>query len=266
MVGACVAALAGSNRDLADLRIAMLEPRPPATPPPDDDVELRVSAISRASERILSAVDAWSRIPAKHRSAYSEMKVWDAQMKPHGAGSIHFSASASSEPNLGYIVENRRIQWALYDCPSFRRRVTVLSAELAALEFGQDQAIAVLADGRRISAALVVGADGAASAVASLRESRRQAKSTTSMRSSRTCAPSVPTSVRRGSGFSRPGRLRFSLSPTDAARSSGPRLQSTQPVWLRDRSRRRRSRSLRRSTTFLVGLRSPDLAAPFRCA
>ncbi len=37
------------------------------------------------------------------------MIVWDADGKPRGSGSIHFSASESGEPNLGYIVENRRV-------------------------------------------------------------------------------------------------------------------------------------------------------------
>ncbi|MGH8177038.1 MAG: 2-octaprenyl-3-methyl-6-methoxy-1,4-benzoquinol hydroxylase, partial [Steroidobacter sp.] len=161
MVGACAAALAASTRELADLRIAVLEARPPTAPPPDDDVELRVSAVSRASERILSAVDAWRLIPSRHLSPYTDMNVWDAEVKPRSAGSIHFSASASSEPNLGHIVENRRVQWALYDCAAFRNRVTVLSAELTALEFGRDQATATLADGRRISALLMIGSDGA---------------------------------------------------------------------------------------------------------
>ena len=53
------------------------------------------------------------------------MIVWDAAGKPGGSGAIHFSASATSEPNLGHIVENRRLQWALYDCPAFRQRVTL---------------------------------------------------------------------------------------------------------------------------------------------
>lgn len=161
MVGACAAALAASSRGLNEARIALLEPRPPTGPPPETDVDLRVSAISRASERILSTVDAWRLIPPAHRSAYSEMKVWDAQTKPHGPGSVHFSASSSSEPNLGHIIENRRIQWALYDSALFRRRVTVLRAELSALRFVEDEAIATLADGRNVSASLIVGSDGA---------------------------------------------------------------------------------------------------------
>nr|WP_298721620.1 UbiH/UbiF/VisC/COQ6 family ubiquinone biosynthesis hydroxylase [uncultured Steroidobacter sp.] len=165
MVGACVAALAATNRHFADLRIAVLEAKPPTLPPPDavDDVDLRVSAISRASERILSEIGAWQLLPSQHVCAYDDMSVWDAVGKPRGPGSIHFSASESGEPNLGYIVENRRVLWSIYDCAAFRNRVTLLRGELSGLEFEDDHATAILSDGRRIDAALIVGSDGSAS-------------------------------------------------------------------------------------------------------
>ena len=140
----------------------MLEAHPP-TPPPQGDVDLRVSAVSRASQRILTAVGAWPLVPAQRLSPYEDMIVWDAAGKPRGAGAIHFSASATSEPNLGHIVENRRLQWALYDCAPFRQRVTLLRAELAGMTLERDRAVVSLGDGRTLSAALVVGSDGAAS-------------------------------------------------------------------------------------------------------
>ena len=160
MVGACAAALAAANPHLAGLRIAVLEAHPPA--PPQGDVDLRVSAVSRASQRILAAVGAWPLIPAQNLSPYDEMIVWDAASRPRGAGAIHFSASATSEPNLGHIVENRQLQWALYECQAFRR-VTLLRAELAGMTLERDQAVVSLGDGRTLSATLVIGSDGAAS-------------------------------------------------------------------------------------------------------
>lgn len=163
MVGACCAALAASQREMTGLRIALLDAQPPTLPPPETDVDLRVSAVSRASQHILESVGAWSQIPERHRSAYTEMRVWDATGQPYGAGSIQFSASATSEPCLGNIIENRRLQWALYEAPALRQRVTVLRAELSGLELADEQAIVTLVDGRRITANLVVGADGAAS-------------------------------------------------------------------------------------------------------
>jgi 2-octaprenylphenol hydroxylase len=157
MVGACAAALLAANPELGRLRIAVLEASPPSTL--DDEVDLRVSAISRASERILTAIGAWPLIDARYLSAYTDMVVWDESARPHGAGSIQFSASESSEPNLGYIIENRRIQHAIYDTPAFRR-VTLLRGELQSLAIQPDRVDVGLADGRHIAAALVIGADG----------------------------------------------------------------------------------------------------------
>jgi 2-octaprenylphenol hydroxylase len=162
MVGACAAALAATDPYLADLRIAVLEANPPASPP-QGDIDLRVSAVSRASQRILAAAGAWSLVPQQSLSPYEDMVVWDGAGKPRGAGAIHFSASATSEPNLGHIVENRRLQWALYDSPPFRQRITLLRAELAGMTLEHDRAVISLGDGRTLSAALVVGSDGAAS-------------------------------------------------------------------------------------------------------
>lgn len=164
MVGACFAALIANDRELASLRIALVDANPPERPPPDNDVDVRVSAISRASQRILSAIGAWGSIAATHRSPYSDMVVWDAAGKPFGAGSIHFAANETSEPELGHIVENRRIQWAIYGAAAVRDRVTVLRSSLVALELHDDIAAATLSDGRRVTAALIVGADGASSA------------------------------------------------------------------------------------------------------
>lgn len=162
MVGACLAALCAADRKLHGLRIGVLEGHPPSSPP-QGEVDLRVSAVSRASQRILQAIEAWQRIAPEHLSAYSDMVVWDASGRPRGPGSLHFAASELGEPNLGHIVENRRLQWAIYESAAWRR-VTSLQGELSELTLGDELAVAKLADGRQIRALLVVGADGAASA------------------------------------------------------------------------------------------------------
>src|SRR5262249_38839515 len=107
MVGACLAALAASDRTLDTLRIALLEPHPPTVAPTDKEVDLRVSAISRGSQRLLETVGAWQRIAPRHLGAYTDMIVWDSSGTPGGVGSIHFAAAETSEACLGHIVENR---------------------------------------------------------------------------------------------------------------------------------------------------------------
>jgi 2-polyprenylphenol 6-hydroxylase len=91
------------------------------------------------------------------------MRVWDAASKADDANALHFSAAETGEPNLGYIVENRRLRWALFSSQPLRQRITVLAAELTSLEFDADQVRVTLADQRQLRVRLVLAADGAAS-------------------------------------------------------------------------------------------------------
>jgi 2-octaprenylphenol hydroxylase len=159
MVGACAAALLAAEPALADAKIALLEPQAPSIPPDDETVDLRVSAVSRASERILRHAHAWERLPVDRCAAYDAMTVWDAANQPGSSSALHFTAAETGEPNLGYIIENRRLQWALFDTQALRRRVTVLGASLQGLTLG-DPARLELTDGRSLRARLVIGADG----------------------------------------------------------------------------------------------------------
>ncbi len=157
MVGACLAALLVRQEHLAGWRIAVVEPMVPRAPD-EQHLDLRVSALSRASERILREAGAWPALEA-HVGPYSDMVVWDAAGRLDGRDTLRFSAAEAGEPNLGYIAENLRVQWALHESPQVRD-VTQLRAGLEALEFDEDAARVTLSDGRRYSCALVVGADG----------------------------------------------------------------------------------------------------------
>jgi 2-octaprenylphenol hydroxylase len=157
MVGACLAALLARQEHLAGWRIAVVEPTAPRAPD-EQHLDLRVSALSRASERILCQAGAWPALEA-HVNPYSDMVVWDAAGRLDGRDTLRFSAAEAGEPNLGYIAENLRVQWALHESPQLRD-VTQLRAGLEALEFDEDAARVTLSDGRRYSCALVVGADG----------------------------------------------------------------------------------------------------------
>ncbi|MGI9245732.1 MAG: UbiH/UbiF/VisC/COQ6 family ubiquinone biosynthesis hydroxylase, partial [Steroidobacteraceae bacterium] len=145
---------------LGQLRIALVDPAPPRRPD-DGQLDLRVSALSRASERILAAAGAWEAIEP-HASPYQNMVVWDAASTPQQADALRFTAAESAEPNLGHIVENLRTQWALHQSP-FMRGVTAVHSGLVALELDDDAARLTLDDGRRLACRLVVAADGSQS-------------------------------------------------------------------------------------------------------
>jgi len=160
MVGACLAALLAADARLTEWRVAIVEPNAPR-PPEDGALDLRVSALSRASQRILAHAGAWAGIEV-HAFPYEEMVVWDAASRPDARDALRFNAAETGEPDLGCIVENLRVQWALFESRHLRS-VTQLRAGLEGLEFDGDGVRLTLSDGRRLGCALLVGADGAGS-------------------------------------------------------------------------------------------------------
>jgi len=139
------------------LRIALVETREPRRSWPAGEVDLRVSALNRASQRVLARLGAWDRILQLGASPYREMRVWDAV----GGGSIHFDSADLGEPDLGHIVENRVTQLSLWERLEGSDEVTLFCpAALSEIELTADAALVDLKDGRRLSARLLVGADG----------------------------------------------------------------------------------------------------------
>jgi 2-polyprenylphenol 6-hydroxylase len=161
MVGAAFA-LACSGKGLS---MALVETRAPERDWPPGGVDLRVSALSRASQRMLERLGAWGRIEALGASPYREMQVWDAL----GGGSIHFDSADLGEPDLGHIVENRVTQLALWERLEQAPDLTlVCPAAIVGLERSGSGTRLFLGDGRNVQARLLVAADGRDSLVREL--------------------------------------------------------------------------------------------------
>ncbi len=162
--GLAGSALACALADL-DLRIALLDARPLPMQRPElrddlDGFELRVSAITPASQQWLERLGAWQRVA--RLSPYRHMTVWDA----NGVGAIDFDASNVNAPQLGHIVENGLLQQALLQRLSTSRAVQPIApAVIEAFARDGEQIALELAGGRRLTAPLLVGADGAQSSV-----------------------------------------------------------------------------------------------------
>jgi 2-polyprenylphenol 6-hydroxylase len=161
-VGACVAALlARAGGKGPALKVGLLQSAAvsgAADPPSAGVPDARVLAVSRASERILQAAGAWTELQP-HAWAYEHMRVWH-----HGSGVLQFDAAEVGEPNLGYIIETRRVTAALMD--SFGKAGgELISGELQGAVAGPDGLVRVESSAGALAAALIVGADGARSAV-----------------------------------------------------------------------------------------------------
>ncbi len=143
------------------LRIAVVEAGP--APPLQSAAQpgLRVVALSPASRTLLEECQAWSGVPPARIGAYRRMVVWRSATGPGGATAITFDAAEEGVAELGHIVENDLVRSALW-----RIAVGIGSIELiadappVALDLVHDAADLELADKRRFSARLIVGADG----------------------------------------------------------------------------------------------------------
>ena len=164
MAGAAAAALLATDPKTGSLSIALVEPRPATPPAAADPFDLRVSALSRASQRLLERTGAWPAVQARGAAAYERMVVWDQRSDAGGPAALQFDAAELGEPDLGHIVENRAVQAALL-ASAQQAGVVLLQTEFVRLEAGDAAVIIALADGRDYRAALAVGADGSDSAV-----------------------------------------------------------------------------------------------------
>ena len=161
MVGACMALAAARE----GFQVTLLEPRQPSLDWTSDDFDIRVSALTRTSETILSNLDVWHSMQQRRVTAYENMHVWDRK----GFGEIHFAAEDVGAPNLGHIVENRVIVASLWEQITHQANIKhVADIEIASIEREGDQTKLISSNDDVLSASLVIGADGARSSVREL--------------------------------------------------------------------------------------------------
>lgn len=120
--------------------------------------KLRVSAINKASQQLITNLGAWPYLAASRVSPYQKMQVWDKD----SLGKIDFDAHSLSETHLGSIIENDAIAFALAErAGEFSELTYIENQRLERIAFGEREAWLSLDNGDSLSAALVVAADGA---------------------------------------------------------------------------------------------------------
>lgn len=130
--------------------------------PLTEQPELRVSAISRASETIFKQLGVWSSIVSGRHQAYTRMMVWDKD----SFAEINFSAQQVDQQHLGHIIENQQICRSLWQQVEHADNIELLAPKrINKLVFGQQESFISLDDDSMLTASLVVGADGANSYV-----------------------------------------------------------------------------------------------------
>jgi len=161
MVGAALACALGRQ----GFEVHVVEAQRPEPFAPEQPLDLRVSAVSLASQALLEAVDAWRHVLAMRAVPFRRMRVWDRA----GFGETRFDSRDIGEPALGHIVENRLLQLALWRAAEGLTGVHWhCPARLDAFHIHDDAVVARLDNGTMVRAQLVVGADGAHSRLRAL--------------------------------------------------------------------------------------------------
>ncbi|MGR9105624.1 MAG: FAD-dependent monooxygenase [Gammaproteobacteria bacterium] len=156
MVGAALGCCLGGS----GLNVAVIEENLPPAFDPQQEFDLRVSALSIASQTILESVGAWQGVAARRLCPFRRMRVWEA------GGSTEFRAEDIQRSHLGTIVENRLIQLALLEqLEAFDNVRLFCPVATGRIHYDPRNSSIELKDGGQISARLLVGADGGQSRV-----------------------------------------------------------------------------------------------------
>ena len=136
----------------------------PSAPPRVSDLagwDARVSALTPSSTAWLAERGVWQEMEQHRVGPYTDMAVWDGA----GTGRIAFSAESLEVPLLGHIVENRVTVQALLKKIDEQTNIRVYWEDsLEAADFSQHDAVTMEThQGRHLTTALLVGADGAKS-------------------------------------------------------------------------------------------------------
>lgn len=146
---------------LADtgLRAALVEQKP-LTGEPGPEWDSRVYAISPGSVRFLETLGVWHRLDHARVAPVLEMAIHGDEKD----ADLRFSAYDAGLPELAHIVENNRLQAALWQrCHTISSLQVRTDAGCAALEIRPEGVALELDDGERVEASLIVAADGARS-------------------------------------------------------------------------------------------------------
>ena len=127
--------------------------------------DARMLALTPASQKILTRVQAWQQLAEQDIGLFRQMRVWDE----NGSGSLFFDSAAIGLPALGHIVPQNLLVGALESARAGMPGVSVhAGAEPVDLKDAGNAISVTLSDGREVSAKLLVAADGTGSKVRQL--------------------------------------------------------------------------------------------------
>ena len=156
LVGAAaVLAVAGTGA-----RVGLLDARRPTLNRAGFDMDIRNIACSPASRALLTEVGVWRELEAV---PYRHMSVWEER----GTAALEFDADEVERSELGWILESSPTVLSLWQQLEQHPGIDVQLGAVTGITFGDDR-VSVQLESEKLSTRLLIGVDGARSAVREL--------------------------------------------------------------------------------------------------
>lgn len=166
--GGNVGSAAACSLAQAGHKVALIDQQQALQWTPQDALNVRVTALNLASIEFLTQLDVWPRVVAMRAYPYHAMRVWEQG----GGARIDFNANETSHPHLGVIVENHVLLTALNQVIGEQPLITRYVGSLQICTAISEQTLLVECDdGSKLTAPLVLGADGQNSVVREIMQS-----------------------------------------------------------------------------------------------
>lgn len=142
------------------LTVVVFEPQAPQPFSAEQPMDLRVSAISQASEQLLTQLGGWQGVATMRSAPYRTLETWEWQ-----GSQVGFDAHELDMTHLGHIVENRILQLSLWQAMETHPNITLKLGQAPSRYWQDEQGAYALWGGEEYQGQLLLGCDGARSAV-----------------------------------------------------------------------------------------------------
>ena len=160
MVGALTACLLAQQGH----KISLFENTPCVDVIDNEPFDLRVSAFSAKSKKLLALAGVWSLLPASRLCSYQGLQTWEKNSQK-----LSFDSADLGLDELGYFIENRCVQSALWQQLKQYKHVTFYdNAEILDIKNQNTVVTVILDDQQQVEADFLIGCDGANSMVRGL--------------------------------------------------------------------------------------------------
>ncbi|WP_038497174.1 FAD-dependent monooxygenase [Collimonas arenae] len=149
----------------AGLRVILLGMTATAAAATPDSWDTRVYALNHVARSLLSSIKVWDALDAARVAAVDGMSIKGGTDR--NTGSLAFDAYSARVDALAWIIEDRNLNQALDAALKFASNLRVINGRVQSMQIDAAAATVQLESGEAISAALIIGADGAQSWVRS---------------------------------------------------------------------------------------------------